>query len=89
MASYIALLRKDADSDFGVEFPDFPGCISAGQTLDEARVMASEALAGHAEILLEGGENLPRPGALEDAMRDPENQGAVAFLVSIQTLTVP
>ena len=33
MASYIALLRKDKDSDFGVDFPDFPGCITAGKDM--------------------------------------------------------
>jgi len=25
MTSYIGLIRKDTDSDFGVDFPDFPG----------------------------------------------------------------
>jgi predicted RNase H-like HicB family nuclease len=30
---YIAYLHKDRDSDFGVSFPDFPGCITAGKTL--------------------------------------------------------
>ncbi len=34
--SYIALLRKDEGSDYGVEFPDFPGCVTAGKTLEEA-----------------------------------------------------
>ncbi len=28
MATYIALLRKEKDTDFGVDFPDFPGCIT-------------------------------------------------------------
>ncbi|MBL0942631.1 MAG: type II toxin-antitoxin system HicB family antitoxin, partial [Alphaproteobacteria bacterium] len=36
--NYIALIHKDKNSDFGVSFPDFPGCITAGKTLDEARV---------------------------------------------------
>ena len=45
MTAYIALLRKQPDSDFGVDFPDFPGCVTAGETLEEARVMAAEALA--------------------------------------------
>jgi predicted RNase H-like HicB family nuclease len=44
MRYYIAVIHKDADSDFGVSFPDLPGCITAGRTLDEARVMAAEAL---------------------------------------------
>lgn len=43
MTSYVGLLRKDAASDYGVEFPDFPGCVTAGRDLDEARRMAVEA----------------------------------------------
>ena len=49
MPSYIGLIHKDADSDFGVSFPDFPGAITAGKTLDDARTMAEEALALHVE----------------------------------------
>ena len=33
---YIAYLPKDRKSDFGVSLPDFPGCITAGKTLDES-----------------------------------------------------
>ena len=56
MANYIALMRKGEGSDYGVEFPDFPGCVTAGRTLDEARRMAAEALALHVEGLREDGE---------------------------------
>jgi predicted RNase H-like HicB family nuclease len=55
MSSYIALIRKDAHSDFGVDFPDFPGCVSAGETLDEARRMAREALELHVSGILDEG----------------------------------
>jgi predicted RNase H-like HicB family nuclease len=41
MRQYIALIHKDADGDFGVSFPDLPGCVSAGSTLDEARELAA------------------------------------------------
>jgi predicted RNase H-like HicB family nuclease len=83
MTSYIGLIRKDADSDFGVDFPDFPGCVSAGATLDEARRMAQEALELHIGGVLEDGEALPVPSSLEAVMADPENADAVAFLVSV------
>lgn len=33
MTAYIALLRKKPTNDFGVDFPDFPGCVTAGKTL--------------------------------------------------------
>jgi len=83
MAAYVALLRKDPDSDFGVDFPDFPGCITAGETLAEARSMAAEALAGHIAFMLEDGDPLPDPTPLETIMEDPFNDDAVPFLVEV------
>lgn len=81
MSNYIGLIHKDAASDYGVSFPDFPGCVSAGVTLDEARAGAEEALALHIEGMLEDGEALPEPTSLEDVMADPENRDGVAVLV--------
>jgi predicted RNase H-like HicB family nuclease len=81
MSAYIALVRKDSDSDFGVEFPDFPGCVTAGKDLEEARTLAEEALRFHIEGMIEDGESLPRPSRFEEIMSDPENRGTVALLV--------
>ena len=81
MANYIGLIHKDADSDYGVSFPDFPGCVSAGSTLDEARAGAEEALALHIEGMIEDGEAIPDPTSLEDVMADAENRDGVAILV--------
>jgi len=83
MTAYIALLRKDTDRDFGVEFPDFPGCVTAGTTLDEARRMADEALRLHVEGMIEDGDALPAPSALDAIMQDAANAAAVAFLVDV------
>jgi predicted RNase H-like HicB family nuclease len=85
MRSYIGLIHKDANSDFGVSFPDFPGVITAGTTLDDARAMAEEALTLHIEGLAEDGEAIPEPSALEAIMSDPENRTGVAILVSVKT----
>ena len=82
MASYIGLIRKDKDSDFGVDFPDFPGCISAGATIDEARRRAQEALEMHIGGMIEDSEALPTPSTLDAIMADPENADAVAFLAT-------
>jgi predicted RNase H-like HicB family nuclease len=80
---YIALLRKDPDSDFGVDFPDFPGCITAGTTLEETREMAAEALAFHIEGMLEESLPIPEPSRLELVMADPENHEAIPFPVAV------
>lgn len=83
MATYIGLLRKDAGSDFGVDFPDFPGCITAGSTLEEARMMAAEALTGHILAMEEVGEPVPAPSNVETIMTDPENAEAIPFPVAV------
>ncbi|MBW8878489.1 MAG: type II toxin-antitoxin system HicB family antitoxin [Acidobacteria bacterium] len=83
MPSYIALLRKDPDSDYGVEFPDFPGCVTAGKDLEEARSLAEEALAFHLEGLAEDEAPLPEPSGLEQVMADPANRQAIALLVEV------
>ncbi len=81
MRQYIALIHKDADSDYGVSFPDLPGVISAGSTLDEARAMAAEALAFHLKGMTEDGEAIPEPSSLKDIMARKENADAVAVCV--------
>jgi predicted RNase H-like HicB family nuclease len=81
MTNYIAVVHKDPDSDYGVSFPDFPGCVTAGSTIDEAKDMAHEALSLHIRGTLEDGDKIPDPSSLESIMADPENADAIAFLV--------
>jgi predicted RNase H-like HicB family nuclease len=81
MRQYIALIHKEPDSDYGVSFPDLPGVISAGRTLDEAREMAVEALAFHLEGMAADKIAAPDPSSLEDIMADTQNRDGVAILV--------
>jgi predicted RNase H-like HicB family nuclease len=83
MRSYIGLIHKDPESDFGISFPDFPGCISAGSTLEEVHQMGAEALVFHIEGLSEDGEAIPEPSSLDVVMRDPENRDGVAVLIAV------
>src|SRR5579862_9592448 len=74
---YIAYLHKEKNSDYGVSFLDFPGCVTAGSTLEEARRMASEALAFHIQGMREDGEEIPAPSTLDNLRGDPAMKGAV------------
>jgi predicted RNase H-like HicB family nuclease len=87
MRQFIALIHKDADSDYGVSFPDFPGVITAGRTLDEARALAEEALAFHIEGLIEDEEALPEPSSLEAVMKNRRNRDGVAILIAARVKT--
>jgi len=81
MRPYIALIHKDRKSDYGVSFPDLPGCVTAGKTLDEARTFAAEALALHLEGLADDGEPIPEPSTAETIMASRKNRDAIALLV--------
>lgn len=83
--SYIALLRKDKDSDYGVEFPDFPGCVTAGKTLEEAQTFAKEALEFHVRGMLEDGEGIPEPSSMDQVFEGRwPTRGTVSFLVALK-----
>lgn len=83
MTNHIALLRKCPDTDFSVDFPDFPGCITAGGSMEEARARAQEALDFHIDGMIEDGQPIPAPSTLDTVMADPRNRDAVAFLVTV------
>jgi predicted RNase H-like HicB family nuclease len=78
---YIAYVHKDKRSDFGVSFPDFPGVVTAGKTLEEARRLAPSALTLHIKGMLEDGEQIPDPSSLDElAQRDPDYKSASAVI---------
>jgi predicted RNase H-like HicB family nuclease len=68
--TYIALIHKEVDSDFGVSFPDLPGCVTAASSIDEVLSMAKEALALHIEDMLENDEEIPVPTPADKIDRD-------------------
>jgi predicted RNase H-like HicB family nuclease len=83
MENYIALIRKDPDTSYGVDFPDFPGCVSGGETLDEALENAREALVLHVEGMLEDGQAVPSPSTVDAVIDDPHNRDALAVVVEL------
>lgn len=84
---YIAFIHKDPDSVYGVSFPDVPGCISAGDTLDEAVRNAVEALSGHVRVLEAEGDPVPAPRDFDAIMADSElaedREGAMMTVVPL------
>ena len=79
--TYIALVEKDPDSDYGVWFTDLPGCITAGSTFEEALDMAREVLALHLEGMSAGGEYIPPPSCANDVLAHPDAADAIALIV--------
>ena len=68
---YVSFIHRDS-AGYGVSFPDFPGCVSIGATIDEAIRQGSEALAFHVEGLMDDSESIPPPRSIDAIKADPE-----------------
>ena len=68
---YVSFIHRDDDSGYGISFPDFPGCVSVGDTVDDAIHNGCEALAFHVEGLSGDGEPVPPPRSVEAIKADP------------------
>lgn len=80
MTHYIGVVHKDADSSYGIAFPDLPGCFSAGESLVELERNAIEAL----ELFLDGENVVAFPASDMTDIRaglSEDDQGAMLMAV--------
>lgn len=60
------LLRKEPEGGYTVTVPSLPGCITFGETVDEAIEMSKEAIELYVDTLKSQGEDVPtEEGILE------------------------
>jgi len=58
---YRKVISGDAEEGFLIQVPDLPGCMTAGETIEEAVSMLPEAMACWLESVLLEGEPVPEP----------------------------
>lgn len=89
--TYLGVIERGAEN-FGIVFPDFPGCVSVGDTIDEVLTMGQEALSLHIEGMVEDGETIPGPSevSVEQARRDfPEAEWIAIGAVRVEIPAFP
>jgi predicted RNase H-like HicB family nuclease len=82
MPHTIAFVHEE-EGHFGISFPDFPGCIAGGRSLDEAVLRGTEALAAHVAVMAEFGDPMPRLRGRAELLTDPEAAEAAADAVLV------
>lgn len=80
---YPIVIHKDSDSDYGVTFPDIPGCFSAGSTIEEAINMAQEAAECHIEGMLIDLEPIPTPSNIDIHKTNPDYKKGLWALIEV------
>ncbi|MDE0057860.1 MAG: type II toxin-antitoxin system HicB family antitoxin [Defluviicoccus sp.] len=76
---YVAVIDKDPDSAYGIQFPEVPGCYSAADCFEDIVPNAIEALS----LFLEDGEPVPPRGieAVRDEVAGNIADGAVLMMI--------
>ena len=77
-------IHKDPGSSYGVSVPDFPGCHSGGDTIEQALESTLEAIEGWVETSIEAGDEVRfEPSAIEALRADPDYEGAIWAFVDV------
>jgi len=84
MRYFYAVVHKDADSAYGVHFPDLPGCFSAADDLEDVLPNAIEAM----ELWLEDQPEPEPAGVAEIREKAAADLAEGAFLIAVPRMTV-
>ena len=66
MSYRMEVVEEKTESGFVVSYPDLPGCITCGETVESAIANALDAKKAWIEAALEEGIEIPEPDSIED-----------------------
>ncbi len=69
---YWMIVEGNERDGYSAFFPDLPGCVSAGDTIEQCIAQAREAAAFHIEGMIADGESLPDATAADDLQVDSD-----------------
>jgi predicted RNase H-like HicB family nuclease len=88
MSEVVYGLIHEAKGRYGISFPDFPGCVAAGATPDEALRRGAETLRFHIAGIIEDGGALPKLRGLSELQRSKvfraDAKGATVVGVNVE-----
>ncbi|MBB6146657.1 putative RNase H-like HicB family nuclease [Silvibacterium bohemicum] len=87
--TFLVVYAKVPGKNFAGQAPDVPGCVSAGDTLEEMRVMMREGLESHFQVMTEYGERLPEPATTSVDFKDDDFEDVEYFVVEHLQVEMP
>lgn len=82
---YTVIFEEVEEGGYAVRIPALPGCFTFGDSLEEARRMAKEAIQCHIEGLLKDGEPVP----IEDKSKTHQSDSLSPWRLSINEYERP
>jgi predicted RNase H-like HicB family nuclease len=87
--NYLVVYGKCIGSNFSGHAPDVPGCVSAGDTLEEITAMMREALEFHIEGLAAHGEPAPDARTVSVEFKPEDFEDVEYFVVQHLEVRLP
>ena len=56
---YLVVIEKADDGSYSAYVPDLPGCVSCGDTPEDVKALAAEAITMYIEDVIADGEPIP------------------------------
>jgi len=56
---YTVIIEPAQEGGYVAYVPLLPGCVTQGETFEEVRAMATDAIGGYLEVLTQNGEDIP------------------------------
>lgn len=82
---FVALIRKEPETDYWIDVPDIPGCVASGNTAEEAKNYFREALDAHIAGQMEDGWTLPEPRSLDQVLSEEEPKDYVdSYIIEVE-----
>lgn len=71
---------ESGEHNYSVYFPDLPGCVSSGATIQESIKEAKNALAFHLWGMEQDNEEIPSPSDFATLQKEIENNDAICYI---------
>lgn len=84
---YPACFYLEEDGTYSVEVPDLKGCITQGDSLEDAIQMAEDAALGWLLTSVEEGEDLPKPSQIQDIKLEQKDAFVSLLLLDLTAYT--
>jgi predicted RNase H-like HicB family nuclease len=85
MAIVLGLVHGEP-GNYGISFPDFPGCIAGGDTIDDAIARGHDALYTHVETMVGEGMPIPDLRGIDAVRADPDYAEEVESAVTVAAI---
>jgi len=80
----VALIQEEDEGILGISFPDFPGCASAANNMDDVIARGAKALAAHVKSMVQSSLTFPVIRTVDDIRRRGNLNGAVIVAVPVE-----